>query len=90
MDKHSVSAQLEKLRAEIAALRYQAALYQQTKCHSYPELAHDKREQRLIEIKAELEQLYGRASPRAFLGCPGFRKLDKLAFFLLIFHSFPV
>ena len=58
MDEYSVSAQLEKLRAEIAALHAQERVYRQTRHHSYPDkLAHDNRERRLIEIKAELERL---------------------------------
>ena len=58
MNDHSLLAELERLRAEIALLHHQERLYQQTKHRSYPErLAHEQREGRLIEITAELDRL---------------------------------
>jgi hypothetical protein len=60
MDNQYVSLQIAKLRAEVAAIQNEEHIYRQMTYRSFRQKsAHEHRERRLVEIRAQLERLRG-------------------------------
>jgi len=58
MHKQSLSSYVEKIREEIKLIENQEFLYRKLKHHSSEEItARDRRESRLLAIRAELQKL---------------------------------
>lgn len=65
VEEHSISADTEKLRKEIALIQDQERANHRATHHSVTEnMSHARRELRLLEIKAEPEKLHKRGGPQ--------------------------